>query len=477
MDECIWAGDLLDRAEDAKHLERFLTRQVAKRTALKTPGSFVLNIDARWGLGKSFFLTRFAEQLRSKGHMVAEVNAWRDDFCDDPIIPILSAIDKAVRPKLRSKSARNALGRALKGGAALGVKMAAGGAEVLARKVIGDAVQDIKDIVKTDENSGDVASSVIEKIGKIASEQSDILIDAVAAKSISNYRKSSGSIEDFKKNIAQALGNAGDQSYGNLFVLIDELDRCRPSYAILLLERVKHLFDVERVVFIIATDSRQLAHVVRGVYGPNFDGERYLTKFFNQTYVFQKPRNRSFANYYASLIDPSKICFPLSANIIIEKIIDVLDPDYRTLGRWWDMVSNFQDVWPYDRPADGVLVIAAVVNADRERHTILRTLPDEFRQQDFRVAHRHIENGQAKDDFQLDKFYADLLNISGNLERLVTLDPNRSLLNKYARVLFSKQISDPEFNFRSHGQPISIQRLIPDIVQTAGRFVGGSISS
>ncbi|WVV48879.1 P-loop NTPase fold protein [Pseudomonas sp. NA13] len=65
------------------------------------------------------------------------------------------------------------------------------------------------------------------------------------------------------------------------FIFIDELDRCRPTYAIELLERVKHFFELEDCRFIVASDSTQLAHSVRAVYGEKFYSERYLSRFFD----------------------------------------------------------------------------------------------------------------------------------------------------------------------------------------------------
>jgi hypothetical protein len=89
-----------------------------------------------------------------------------------------------------------------------------------------------------------------------------------------------------------------------LFIVIDELDRCRPSYAITLLERVKHLFSVDGVVFVIGTDTDQLRHSIGSVYGAGFDGKGYLQRFFDRTYRFAKPDNRK---YVEQLLASNKI--------------------------------------------------------------------------------------------------------------------------------------------------------------------------
>ena len=95
--ENIWAEDLLDRARDALLVAAFLTGKIEERTGKGETASYVLNIDARWGQGKSFFLTRLQRQLNRDGHLTAYVNAWEDDHSDDPLIAIIKAIDETFQ--------------------------------------------------------------------------------------------------------------------------------------------------------------------------------------------------------------------------------------------------------------------------------------------------------------------------------------------------------------------------------------------
>jgi predicted KAP-like P-loop ATPase len=86
-----------------------------------------------------------------------------------------------------------------------------------------------------------------------------------------------------------------------MFVFIDELDRCRPTYAIELLETVKHLFDIPDLIFVIATDTEQLQHSVKSVYGEGFDASRYLYRFFNRSFSLKKPDVLEFIKYSKSI--------------------------------------------------------------------------------------------------------------------------------------------------------------------------------
>ena len=79
-----------------------------------------------------------------------------------------------------------------------------------------------------------------------------------------------------------------------LMILIDELDRCRPSYAIALIEVAKHLFDADHIVFVLAVNRTQLAHSIRALYGDRFDAPGYLRRFFDIDFTLPDPNRNRF---------------------------------------------------------------------------------------------------------------------------------------------------------------------------------------
>ena len=62
--------------------------------------------------------------------------------------------------------------------------------------------------------------------------------------------------------------------------IVDELDRCRPTFAIELLERVKHVFDVPNILFVFGLNRDELCKSLRSVYG-EIDADVYLRRFFD----------------------------------------------------------------------------------------------------------------------------------------------------------------------------------------------------
>jgi hypothetical protein len=284
MDTTHWNDDELNRKEDAAHLRRVLIARYQQRAAAGGSASYILNLDATWGQGKTFFLTRFAKDLENDFHPVAYVNAWQDDLSDQPIVSIMSAIDQALKPHLSggtkaSRSLKRAKGKlgvvaleVAKQVAVHGLKVTTG---ISAEKVAGMLTDDA-DIAKT-----------------IGEGTADAVFDAATAsfeKSIASHRASLQAIREFKAELAAAIASItqdSDTQFGApLVVLIDELDRCRPLYAIRLLEDAKHLFQVNGVVFVIATDSSQLSHSIKAIYGSEFGARDYLRRFFDRTYVF-----------------------------------------------------------------------------------------------------------------------------------------------------------------------------------------------
>jgi len=254
--------DLLDRQKYADFLTGYLSGQES---------SFVLNLNAEWGMGKTYFLTNWCKSLEGK-HPTVYVNAWKDDFSDDPLLGVMSSINEQLAPLMpkadqatdKLKNMAIASGRFIKG---LLPILSKG----LVNKLLGDkADEDISNLI-TDGAISDMAGKSMQLM-------------------LASHSSTTQSVIDFQDILEEIIGDiTRKDSAKPLFIFIDELDRCRPTYAIELLEIVKHLFSVPNVVFIIATDSNQLQHSIKAIYGNDFDGREYLRRFFDQEYTLPTP--------------------------------------------------------------------------------------------------------------------------------------------------------------------------------------------
>ncbi len=109
-------------------------------------------------------------------------------------------------------------------------------------------------------------------------------------------RKKTEAVQLLKHEIQQWVGAiiGKKKKQAPAFILIDELDRCRPSYAVEMLETIKHIFDIQGVVFVLATDTEQLQHAIKVIYGEGFDAQNYLGRFFQRRFTLNRKSRREF---------------------------------------------------------------------------------------------------------------------------------------------------------------------------------------
>jgi hypothetical protein len=358
--EDIWADDRLSRKDDAEFLQFFLKSRATELAASINPRSFVLNIDSRWGNGKTFFLQRFRKQLIASEHLAVYVNAWEDDFSHDPFMAVLAAIDRELAiyfPKQNglqsawatAKSTGGRVARLMAIGLAkraAGAIVTAGVAEAIAETISTGFIS--KDDEKKVEKVGaEIADDATEAIGNI--------IDKQAEEGVSEFNLSKDLISDFKSKLSNFITYAQKELNKEqpIYILVDELDRCRPTYAIAMLERIKHIFDLPNIVFVIATDTSQLVHSISAVYGREFDSNKYLKRFFDQSYIFDDPDPEAFVVDLLKKypIDPEKCSttqYSHELNYFIVSFFKYIDVDLRSTEKIYFHLRDCISAWDYN---------------------------------------------------------------------------------------------------------------------------------
>jgi len=119
------------------------------------------------------------------------------------------------------------------------------------------------------------------------------LLSTIAEERMAAYEEQQNSISSFRI-ILEKAANEVSRDERPLVVMIDELDRCRPTYAIELLEIAKHLFSVPGIIFVLAVNRSELEHSVKAIYGGEFDGIGYLHRFFDIDFRLPKPNRKRF---------------------------------------------------------------------------------------------------------------------------------------------------------------------------------------
>ncbi len=223
-----------------------------------------ISLDARWGEGKTFYVRQIEwtlkymtkrilkedtsnmeeyfintikeDDLISKSYFPIYYNAWLYDCHNDPLLSLLYIIVKEGEKninitKINSKSA--------------------------IEKII-----DIMPSIKTRFCEVNIKQIKDEFRGV------DLLNDIKTA-------------EEIRESVKRILDDIIVESTQKLIIIVDELDRCKPSYAIEMLERLKHYFDDDRIIFIFSINKEQLGYTISKYYGQGFDSTAYLNKFFD----------------------------------------------------------------------------------------------------------------------------------------------------------------------------------------------------
>lgn len=358
----VWADDKLDRKLEAAHILTFLTNRIADRRARSKTGSYVLNLDSEWGHGKSFFLERLKLDIEAQGHAVACLNAWECDFSDDPLIALMASIEDSLKPFFKSKTmVKKAWEATVKSGGTLAISLVKSVAKKAAEKHIGEFVDEFQDRLNqtsSDPARSDAGTDADDRLGAGAgvADAVEKLSDSALEKLISAFRHQSASISTFKgqvESVVRAM-NRSDPKTRLMFVLVDELDRCRPSFAIRLLESAKHLFSIDGMVFIVATDTSQLSESVKAVYGAGFDSRRYLNRFFDRTYRFIEPSILTYVEYLFSAYKIKTADLPSpgdkGAAFYSAKIFEQYKLSLRDIDQCFDSFATIVSLWSSKAP-------------------------------------------------------------------------------------------------------------------------------
>lgn len=210
----------------------------------------VMSLNGAWGTGKTTFTKMWKAQLMLQGYKTLYYNAWTSDYLSDPLIALSSELTELCNEKGGMDEFISSVGK---------VTMATIGAG---------------------------AKGVLKKFTGIDSDCIDAAIDEtteISKEFLAEYKSQKKAIEDFKKNLEEYVAyNASDKP---IIFFIDELDRCNPNYAVSVLERVKHLFDVPNIIFVLAINKTQLCNAIQGYFGSTtMDANEYLKRFIDIEY-------------------------------------------------------------------------------------------------------------------------------------------------------------------------------------------------
>ncbi|EOB3604621.1 KAP family P-loop NTPase fold protein [Vibrio vulnificus] len=223
--------------------------------------NLVLALDAQWGEGKSTFIKMWSGENRCKQEPPLETiyfDAFENDYQKEPFLALASEIyelleDKSENRKQEFKEkAAQVFKTFSRGVIKTGIRI--GTAGILDGGILDQAEKDISTLV---------------------SEQ----VDSIISSKFESSKADKLALKNFKEFLSDVALN---ETPGKRIVfVIDELDRCRPDFALDLLENIKHLFSVPGITFLLVMNRKQLEESVKCRYGNGIDSVTYLQKFIN----------------------------------------------------------------------------------------------------------------------------------------------------------------------------------------------------
>ncbi|MCX6848357.1 MAG: P-loop NTPase fold protein [Verrucomicrobia bacterium] len=258
-----FANDAFGREKQADELTKFISSF--------TDHPFVLAINGVWGSGKTTFIDMWELKLKSQGFRTLRFNAWECDHSEDPFASLLSEFRMLV--KAQGDGSKDTL-------APLFARLKEKAVPILKKSAAGM----IKHFTM---GALDLSADTEAALGEFAEASANYAID----KAESDKK----SIQAFQTELAEFVKNSETTGQPVVY-FIDELDRCRPTYAISVLERVKHLLNVPGVVFVFAWDRNQLNQTIKHVYGRQTDSGGYLLRFVDLEFNLSITNHRFFCN-------------------------------------------------------------------------------------------------------------------------------------------------------------------------------------
>ncbi len=327
-------------------------------------GPFVMALDSPFGMGKSTLVRILIQCLRNEGHRCIYFNAWKVDYATDPVVALVASIDH-IELGLSDENERKIYQTQIREVRRI--------TTALARTSVENAIKVL--------TSGLIDPEAISSAVKSSESESGGNRDLVA-----EFNQESELFDKFRDELSKAVEllrnddseqESTDNTRSNLVFFVDELDRCRPTFAVQLLERIKHLFDIPNIVFVLSLDKKQIEASIKAVYGTDIDAPEYLRRFFNLEYGIPAANTQRYIYSLMTRFDLNPIFdkrihqpFQHDSWFFIEfltLLANAMGLSLRAIERCMTRMRIVMDQTPSDHYLDPVLVALLIVLHSNKR--------------------------------------------------------------------------------------------------------------
>ena len=268
-------------------------------------------IDGGWGTGKTEFCQKLIQLMEQQqlNYQPVYIDAFRSDHSGEPLLALLAEIIKTCTPEdtdeQPSEQRKNITRKVAKAAGFVMKTVAKAAVGHVLKQNTDDLAEEFQQIMNGDQDADSLAETVTDAAVTIASHTIDATVEALLKEQIEAEKN----LETLKACLKEL---AADKP---IILFIDELDRCRPDYAVDMLEVIKHVFDIENVKVVLVTNTKQLRAAINHRYGAEVDAQKYLDKFLKYSFalpdkiVTQSEEGRALVSvhYFEWLIKDSSI--------------------------------------------------------------------------------------------------------------------------------------------------------------------------
>lgn len=267
-------------------------------------------IDGGWGTGKTEFCQKLIRLMQQQhpDYQPVYIDAFRSDHSGEPLLALLAEIIKSCTPEDTDgqPSERKRLTREISKLVKFGIKT---GTNALSRYFLKQSMDDLAEEFRQITSDEQEAKNAAEAVADVAAKITDYTIDATVEALLKEQIEAEKNLETLKSCLKKLAAD------NPIILFIDELDRCRPDYAVDMLEVIKHVFDVENVKVVLVTNTKQLRAAINHRYGAEVDAQKYLDKFLKYSFAlpdkvvdrYEEGRALVSVHYFERLIKGSHI--------------------------------------------------------------------------------------------------------------------------------------------------------------------------
>lgn len=238
-------------------------------------------IDGGWGTGKTEFCKKLIRlmQEQQRDYQPVYIDAFRSDHSGEPLLALLAEIIKVCTPEDTGEQRKNITRKVAKAAGFVMKTVAKAAVGHVLKQKWEDLEEGMSQITNDGQEAKNAAATVAGVATTLASHSIDATIDATVEALLKEQIEAEKNLETLKACLKEL---AADKP---IILFIDELDRCRPDYAVDMLEVIKHVFDIENVKVVLVTNTKQLCAAINHRYGAEVDAQKYLDKFLKYSFA------------------------------------------------------------------------------------------------------------------------------------------------------------------------------------------------